>query len=136
VYTLAGTSTLTIGGDLPVRRLGFGAMRLTGGPAHLDRATAIEIARHAVDIGVTFIDTADAYSLGDNEKLLAEALYPYQPGVVIATKGGQGAQVALAWLLHRSPVMVPIPGTSSAGHLDENVAAAGLALSAADMAQL
>jgi pyridoxine 4-dehydrogenase len=88
VLTLEGTTTLTIGGDLPVHRLGFGAMRLTGPPASLDRAEAIAIARRAVDLGVTFIDTADSYDLGDNEELLAEALHPYRPGVVIATKGG------------------------------------------------
>lgn len=82
-------TTVTIGGDLPVYRLGFGAMRLTGAPAWLDRFTAIAIARRAVELGVTFIDTADSYDLGDNETLLADALHPYQPDVVIATKGGQ-----------------------------------------------
>jgi pyridoxine 4-dehydrogenase len=272
----ATTTTVTIGGDLPVFRLGFGAMRLTGAPAWLDRATAIGIARRAVDLGVTFIDTADSYDLGDNEELLAGALCPYPPGVVIATKGGQvnlgddwiplgrpeylrqqaelslrrlrvdridlyqlhridpavpladqvgalrllqdqgkvrhvglsevsvgqlteaqaitpiisvqnrynltdrasgdvlryceqhgiafipwlpvapitttsvtgplatlarqlGAtptQVALAWLLHHSPNMVPIPGTTSRAHLEENVAATNLCLSADDYAQL
>jgi pyridoxine 4-dehydrogenase len=270
------TTTMTIGGDLPVFRLGFGAMRLTGPPAWLDRAAAIGIARRAVDLGVNFIDTADSYDLGDNEDLLAEALHPYPPGVVIATKGGhvnlgeawiplgrpeylrqqaelslrrlrleridlyqlhridpavpladqigalrllqdQGkvrhvglsevnvgqlteaqaitpvvsvqnrynltdrasgdvlrycaqhgiafipwlpvapitsasatgplatvasrlratpTQVALAWLLQHSPNMVPIPGTTSRAHLDENVAAATLSLSADDYAQL
>lgn len=264
--------TLTIGGDLPVHRLGLGAMRLTGGPAWLDRRTAIGIVRRAVDLGVTFIDTADSYDLGDNEELLAEALHPYPPGVLIATKGGHvnvgdewiplgrpeylrqqaelslrrlrldridlyqlhridptvpladqigalrrlqdegkvrhvglseattdqiaeaeqitpivsvqnryslvdrrhedvleyceqrgiafvpwlpvarvsgarvtaiadrlGAsrtQVALAWLLHRSPVMLPIPGTSSRVHLEENVAAADLSLTPDDLRRL
>jgi aryl-alcohol dehydrogenase-like predicted oxidoreductase len=80
---------LTIGGDLPVHRLGFGAMRLTGRPAGLDRSAAIGIARRAVELGVTFIDTADSYDLGANETLLADALHPYRSGVVIATKGGQ-----------------------------------------------
>jgi pyridoxine 4-dehydrogenase len=270
------TTTVTIGDDLPLFRLGFGAMRLTGPPAWLDRATAIGIARRAVDLGVNFIDTADSYDLGDNEELLADALHPYPPGVVIATKGGQvnlgkawiplgrpeylrqqaelslrrlrvdridlyqlhridpavplpdqigalrllqdqgkvrhvglsevsvrqlteaqaimpvvsvqnrynltdrasgdvlrycelhgiafipwlpvapittasttgplatvarqlGAtptQVALAWLLHHSPTIVPIPGTTSRAHLEENVAAAALSLSADDYAQL
>jgi pyridoxine 4-dehydrogenase len=269
-------TTITIGGDLRVHRLGFGAMRLTGEPAWLDRSTSIAIARRAVELGVMFIDTADSYDLGDNEKLLAEALHPYPPGVVIATKGGHinigrewiplgrpeylrqqaelslrrlrldridlyqlhridpmvplsdqvgalrrlqdegkvrhvglsevtveqlteaekiteivsvqnrynltdrasedvleycerrgiafipwlpvaptttadiadpitavadriGAtrtQVALTWLLHRSPVMLPIPGTSSRAHLEENIAAASLPLSAEDFAQL
>jgi pyridoxine 4-dehydrogenase len=274
--TLHDSRTLTIGGDLTVQRLGFGAMRLTGDPARLDRTTAIGIARRAVELGVTFIDTADSYDLGDNEKLLAEALHPYRPGVVIATKGGQvnlgsawiplgrpeylrqqaelslrrlrlhridlyqlhrvdpkvpladqigalrtlqdegkvrhvglsqvtvdqlaeaetitpivsvqnrynladrssedvleycerrgiafipwlpvaplttsraadpvsavadrhgatRAQVALAWLLHRSPVVLPIPGTASRAHLEENIAAASIPLDADDVAQL
>ncbi len=79
-------TTLTLGGDLPVHRLGFGAMRLTGGP---DREAGIAVARRAVELGVTFIDTADSYDLGENEELLAAALHPYPAGVVIATKGGQ-----------------------------------------------
>ena len=95
--TLNTTTTMTIGGDLPVFRLGFGAMRLTGAPARLDRATAIGIARRAVDLGVNFIDTADSYDLGDNEQLLADALHPYPPGVVIATKGGQ-VNLGDAWI--------------------------------------
>ena len=276
MLTLEDTTTFAIGGDLPVRRLGFGAMRLTGEPARLDRSTAIAIARRAVELGVTFIDTADSYDLGDNEELLAEALHPYRPDVVIATKGGQinlgrkwipvgrpeylrqqaelslrrlrldridlyqlhridptvpladqiGAlrrlqdegkvrhvglsevtidqlieaekitpivsvenrynladrssddvldhcqrhgiafvpwlpvaptttvdiagpitavadrlratrtQVALAWLLRRSPVMLPIPGTTSRAHLEENIAAASISLSADDFARL
>jgi pyridoxine 4-dehydrogenase len=264
-------TTFMLGGDLPVHRLGFGAMRLTGGP---DRNMAVGIARRAVELGVTFIDTADSYDWGDNEQLLAQALHPYGD-VVIATKGGQvnlgrqwiplgrpeylrqqaelslrrlrvdridlyqlhrvdpevpladqvgalrtlqeegkvrhvglsevsveqiveateitpivsvqnrynladrqwedvldycearriafipwspitpvirtrhvsvetvavrlgstRAQVALAWLLHRSPVMIPIPGTLSRAHLEENVAAAGLALAERDLADL
>src|SRR5256885_3643769 len=82
------TNTILIGGDLRVHRLGFGAMRLTGEPARLDRPKAIAIARRAVELGVTFLDTADSYDFGENEELLAEALHPYRPGVVIATKGG------------------------------------------------
>jgi aryl-alcohol dehydrogenase-like predicted oxidoreductase len=262
--------TFTIGGDLPVHRLGFGAMRLTGAPSWLDQSTAIAIARRAVELGVTFIDTADSYDFGDNEQLLADALHPYPPGMVIATKGGHvqvggewtplgrpeylrqqaelslrrlrldridlyqlhrvdptvpladqigalcrlreegkvrhiglsevtveqlaeaeritpiasvqnryniadrahedvldyceqngiafvpwrptarattgaavadrlgvtRAQVALAWLLHRSPVIVPIPGTSSRAHLEENIAAANISLTADDLARL
>jgi pyridoxine 4-dehydrogenase len=276
VLTLEGTTTLILGGDLPVHRLGFGAMRLTGEPAFLDRSVAVAIARRAVELGVMFIDTADSYDLGDNEQLLAEALHPYPPGVVIATKGGHinlgrewiplgrpeylrqqaelslrrlrldridlyqlhrvdptvpfadqigalrqlqdegkvrhvglsevtidqltqaeritpivsvqnrynltdrasedvlqycerrgiafipwlpvapmtrahvgdvitaiadrlgatRAQIALAWLLRRSSLMLPIPGTSSRAHLEENVAAASLSLSTDDLAQL
>ncbi|GHH39248.1 aldo/keto reductase [Lentzea cavernae] len=76
---------LVIGGDLPVHRLGFGAMRLPGN----DPAAAHALARRAVELGVTFIDTADSYDLGRNEELLAEALHPYPDDVVIATKAGQ-----------------------------------------------
>jgi aryl-alcohol dehydrogenase-like predicted oxidoreductase len=82
------TTTFTIGG-MPVRRLGFGAMRLTGRPASLERTAATALARRAVELGVTLIDTADSYDFGDNEELLAEALHPYRDDVVIATKGGQ-----------------------------------------------
>lgn len=272
--------TFRIGGDLPVHRLGFGAMRLCGPgvwgePA--DREAAAEVLRRAVALGISLIDTADAYGPEVNERLIAATLHPYPSGVVIATKGGltrprreawntdgrpehlraaceaslrrlrleridlyqwhapdprvpfedsvgalaelraagkirhiglsnvsvaqlrraqrivpivsvqnrynlsdrgsddvldacaadgiaflpwyplaaggeargggalgriaarhgaTPAQVALAWLLARSPVMLPIPGTSSRAHLEENVAAAGLHLSGEDLRAL
>ncbi|GAA1556033.1 aldo/keto reductase [Dactylosporangium maewongense] len=271
-------TTFAIGGDMKVHRLGFGAMRLTGRPATPERETALTVARRAVELGVTLVDTADSYDLGANEELVAEALRPYRDGVVVATKGGQvnlgrewiplgrpeylrqqaelslrrlkvdridlyqlhrvdpkvpladqigalrrlrdegkvrhvglsevtveqlveasrimpiasvqnrynltdrasepvlehcerhgiaflpwlpvaplsrgsdtsgdavsrvaarlGAtrtQVALAWLLHRSPVVLPIPGTSRLAHLEENVAAAGITLDPADLDEL
>lgn len=75
-------------GELEVHRLGFGAMRLTGFRPAADRTEAIRLARRAVELGVTFIDTADAYGIGANEELLAEALHPYADDVVIATKVG------------------------------------------------
>jgi pyridoxine 4-dehydrogenase len=271
------SDTLVISGELTVRRLGFGALRLTEwdpmGPA--EWAAAAGVARRAVELGVNFLDTADSYDRGSNEELLAEALYPYPDGLVIATKAGHArpsrgewvpmgrpeylrqqcelslrrlrldridlfylhridplvpfedqlgalrrlqedgkirhiglsevtvdqlayarervevaavqnlynvadrrhepvleycaergiafvpwlpvangrgfgpavarvaaelgatpTQVALAWLLRRSPVMAPIPGTSSLAHLAENVAAAGLTLSGAQYGQL
>jgi pyridoxine 4-dehydrogenase len=86
----ADSGTFLIGGDLPVTRLGFGAMRITGrgiwgDPA--DRATAIAVLRRAAELGVDFIDTADSYGPCVSEELIAEALYPYQ-GVTVATKGG------------------------------------------------
>lgn len=83
------TSTHLLGGDLPVHRLGFGAMRLTGWTAPADPAPSIAVARRAVELGVTFVDTADAYALGANEELLATALHPYPANLVIATKAGQ-----------------------------------------------
>jgi aryl-alcohol dehydrogenase-like predicted oxidoreductase len=93
-------STFTIGGELPVHRLGFGAMRLTGphvwGPP-ADPANAMAVARRAVELGVNFIDTADSYGPGTNEELLAEALTPYADGLVIATKAGQSRPSAREW---------------------------------------
>jgi aryl-alcohol dehydrogenase-like predicted oxidoreductase len=83
--------TLTIGGDLAVRRLGFGAMRLCGpgvwGEAP-DPAAARRVLCRAVELGITLIDTADAYGPEINERFLAETLHPYPPGLAIATKGG------------------------------------------------
>jgi pyridoxine 4-dehydrogenase len=87
----ATAGTISLGGELTVNRLGFGAMRLTGegiwGPPR-DRAAAIAVLRRAVELGVNFIDTADSYGPDVNEELIAEALAPYPRDLVIATKGG------------------------------------------------
>ncbi len=82
--------TFTIGGDLTVRRLGFGAMRISGARADgvRDRDEARNIMRRVIDRGVNFIDTANIYGFGESEEIIAEALYPYPAGVVIATKAG------------------------------------------------
>lgn len=89
--TAADAGTLTLGGDLTVNRLGYGAMRLTGagiwGPP-ADRNVAKAVLRRALDLGINFIDTADSYGPEVSEQLIAEALYPYPQGLVIATKGG------------------------------------------------
>src|SRR5213078_2956198 len=80
-----------IGGDLEVNRLGFGAMRVTGEGIWgwpPDRANAVKVLKHAVELGVNLIDTADAYGPETSELLIAEALHPYPKGFVIATKGG------------------------------------------------
>jgi pyridoxine 4-dehydrogenase len=83
--------TVTIGGDLTVSRLGFGAMRITG-PRILgeprDPQEARRVLRRAVDLGVTLLDTADSYGPEVSERLIADALHPYPDGLVIATKGG------------------------------------------------
>src|SRR5919197_250217 len=83
--------TFALGGDLEVRRLGFGAMRITGdgiwGPP-ADPEGAKRLLRRVVELGVNLIDTADSYGAGGSENLLAEALHPYPDGLVIATKGG------------------------------------------------
>ena len=87
----AGSGTFRLGGDLPVHRLGFGAMRLTGkgiwGEPR-DAREAIAVLRRAVELGVNLIDTADSYGPEVSERLIAEALYPYPQGFVIATKAG------------------------------------------------
>ncbi|MFD8922513.1 aldo/keto reductase [Streptomyces sp. NPDC059569] len=76
-----------IGGDLSVRRLGFGAMRLPTEPGP-EREASLGVARRAVELGVTLIDTAHLYGGGANEELLAEALYPYADGLLVTTKVG------------------------------------------------
>jgi pyridoxine 4-dehydrogenase len=101
---LAGTFSL--GGELTVRRLGFGAMRLTGegiwGPPK-DRATALGVLRRAVELGVNFIDTADSYGPHVNEEYIAEALAPYPKDLVIATKGGWNRPGPNQWTHDASP---------------------------------
>ena len=87
--SLAGT--VSVGGELSVNRLAFGAMRLTGEGiwgAPADRNRALAVLRHAVELDVNFIDTADSYGPFVSEQLIAEALFPYPKGLVIATKGG------------------------------------------------
>lgn len=88
---MTAAGTIVIGRDLTVNRLGLGAMRLcgpgiSGDPP--DRAAALRVLQRAVELGVHFIDTADAYGPETNERLIADALYPYPAGLVIATKGG------------------------------------------------
>jgi len=82
---------ITLGGDLTVNRLGFGAMRITGpgiwGPP-ADVPTAVRVLRRAVELGVNFIDTADSYGPRISEDIIAQALHPYPAGLVVATKGG------------------------------------------------
>ncbi|WP_031293316.1 aldo/keto reductase [Leptolyngbya sp. Heron Island J] len=81
-----------IGGELLVNRLGYGAMRLTGQPGNFgpyaDWEGGKQLLRRAVELGVNFIDTAEAYGPGTNEEIIADALHPYGPDLVIATKGG------------------------------------------------
>ena len=91
VTELGTSSVFRLGGDLPLNRLGFGAMRITGEgiwgwPA--DRGNALKVLRRVVELGVNLIDTADAYGPETSELLIAEALHPYPKDLVIATKGG------------------------------------------------
>lgn len=92
---------MKIGDDLTVNRLGFGAMRITGQGIWAeppDPAEARRVLRRAVELGVDFIDTADAYGPEVSERLIAEALYPYPRGLVIATKGGLTRPSAPQWV--------------------------------------
>jgi aryl-alcohol dehydrogenase-like predicted oxidoreductase len=88
--TIQDSGTFVIG-DLTVHRLGFGAMRITGpgvwGEPN-DRPEAIRVLRRCVELGIDFIDTADSYGPNVSEEIIAEALHPYKPGLLIATKGG------------------------------------------------
>jgi pyridoxine 4-dehydrogenase len=102
--TLSGT--LRIGGDLPVHRLGFGAMRITGrgiwGPPS-NHAEALAVLRRCPDLDITLIDTAESYGPYVSEELIAEALHPYPPGLVIATKGGLDRSGPDAWPVNGRP---------------------------------
>lgn len=102
----ASSGTFMLGGDLPVHRLGFGAMRITGpgviGPP-ADHAEAIAVLRRAVQLHVNFIDTAESYGPHVSEELIAEALYPYARGLVIATKGGFDRPGPGQWTINGRP---------------------------------
>jgi aryl-alcohol dehydrogenase-like predicted oxidoreductase len=97
----ASSGTFAIAGDMTVHRLGFGAMRITGDGiwgAPKDPAEARRVLQRLPDLGVNFIDTADSYGPEVSETLIAEALYPYPKGLVIATKGGLTRQGPNRWI--------------------------------------
>ena len=102
--SLAGT--VSLGGEAPVNRLGFGAMRLTGegiwGPPK-NRTEAINVLRRAAELNVNFIDTADSYGPNVSEELIAEALHPYPKDLVIATKGGWNRPGPNQWTHDATP---------------------------------
>jgi pyridoxine 4-dehydrogenase len=102
--SLAGN--VSLGGEISVHRLGFGAMRLTGegiwGPPK-DRKAALAVLRRAVELDVNFIDTADSYGPYISEELIAEALFPYRTGLVIATKGGWNRPGPNQWTHDATP---------------------------------
>lgn len=103
--------TITLGGDLTVNRMAYGAMRITGdgiwGPPK-DHDEAIRVLKRCLDLGINFIDTADSYGPYVSEELIAEALHPYPDGLVIGTKGG---------LLRTGPNQWPVDGSRK--HLQE-----------------
>jgi aryl-alcohol dehydrogenase-like predicted oxidoreductase len=143
--TAAAAGKIDVGGDLTVNRLGFGAMRITspgiwGDPPDRDRA--IQALRRAVALDVTFIDTADSYgpevNLCDQEMLVFIPWAPIEetgaiPAVMAAARrrGVTERQVTLAWLLTRSPQVLPIPGSPE--HVEQNIAAASIELTAEEI---
>ena len=103
---VSASGTFQIGGDLPVHRLGYGAMQLTGPgvwgePA--DRAEGLRVLRRAVELGVTLIDTADSYGPFVSDSLIREALHPYPEDLVIATKVGFTRQGPGVWTVVGRP---------------------------------
>jgi pyridoxine 4-dehydrogenase len=102
----AKSGQFRIGGDLTINRLGYGSMRLTGkgiwGPPK-DRNEAIRVLRRAVELGINFIDTADSYGPAVAEEIIAEALYPYPAGLVIATKAGFDRPGPDKWVTNGRP---------------------------------
>lgn len=106
VPSASAAGDVSLGGEILVHRLGFGAMRVTGegvwGPPK-DRKGALAVLRKSVELGVDFIDTADSYGPYVSEELIAEALFPYQAGLVIATKGGWNRPGPDQWTHDASP---------------------------------
>jgi pyridoxine 4-dehydrogenase len=104
--TTSFKKTFTIGNDLTVNRMGFGAMRITGegiwGPPK-DKDEAIRVLQRTVELGINFIDTADSYGPNISEELIAEALYPYPKDLVIATKGGLTRTGPNVWPINADP---------------------------------
>ena len=102
----AAAGTFTIGGELTVNRMGYGAMRITGpgiwGPP-ADKQAALATLRKGIELGVNLIDTADSYGPAVSEELIAEALYPYPSDLVIATKGGWERPGPNQWTHNASP---------------------------------
>ncbi len=106
IITAAASGTITIGGDLTVNRLGYGAMRITGpgvwGPP-ADEAASLATLRRTIELDINLIDTADSYGPGTSEELIAKALFPYPAGLVIATKGGFERPGPGLWTHNASP---------------------------------
>jgi pyridoxine 4-dehydrogenase len=106
ILPAAAAGTFTIGGDLTVNRIGYGAMRITGpgiwGPP-ADKRAALATLQRAIELGVNLIDTADSYGPAVSEELIAEALFPYPADLVIATKGGWERPGPNQWTHNASP---------------------------------
>src|SRR5947209_1149237 len=135
-----------LGGELEVRRLGFGAMRIVD-----DREEGVRVLRRAVELGVNFIDTANIYGAGRSEEIIAQALtrivsvqnqynrglltsddvvdacaeegLAFMPWAPLGEGLTRGSAYEIQWLLDRSPTILVIPGTSSVAHLEDNMLA-------------
>ena len=109
ILPAAQAGTVTLGGDLTINRMGYGAMRITGkgiwGPP-ADREGALATLRRAIELGVNFIDTADSYGPDVSEELIAEALYPYPKDLVITTKVGWVRHGPGVWQHNSSPAHI------------------------------
>ncbi len=104
--TTTNAQEFRIAGKIPVRRLGFGAMRITGSGIWgepPDHGEAVRVVRRAVELGINFIDTADSYGPEVSERIIAEALHPYPPGLVIATKAGFVRPGPNQWTMNGRP---------------------------------
>jgi aryl-alcohol dehydrogenase-like predicted oxidoreductase len=123
MLSAAASGVFTIGGDLTVNRIGYGAMRITGqgiwGPP-ADKAAALATLRRTVELGVNLIDTADSYGPRTSEELIAQALYPYPADLVIATKGGWERPGPGQWTHNASPkhLTEALEGSLKRLHLD------------------
>ena len=123
ILSAAAAGVFTIGGDLTVNRMGYGAMRITGqgiwGPP-ADKAAALATLQRTIELGVNLIDTADSYGPGTSEELIAEALYPYSADLVIATKGGWERPGPGQWTHNASPqhLTEALEGSLKRLHLD------------------
>lgn len=123
ILSAAAAGEFTIGGDLTVNRMGYGAMRITGqgiwGPP-ADKAGALATLRRTIELGVNLIDTADSYGPGTSEELIAEALYPYPADLVIATKGGWERPGPGQWTHNANPrhLTEALEGSLKRLHLD------------------
>jgi pyridoxine 4-dehydrogenase len=109
--TAAAAGTIDVGGDQTDNRLGFGAMRITGQGVWgdpPDHDQAIATLRRAVELGVNFIDTADSYGPGDNERIIRKALHPYPDDLVICTKGGMLRSGPTDWTGEGPPYIVAL----------------------------
>jgi pyridoxine 4-dehydrogenase len=123
-FNATQAGTVTLGNEISVHRLGYGAMRLTGpgiwGPPK-DRKAALAVLRRAVELGVNFIDTADSYGPHVSEELIAEALHPYPSDLVIATKGGWERPGPNQWTHNATPdhLRKAVEGSLKRLHLEQ-----------------